>query len=330
MTPAELERRIDAGEFPPLLYLYGEEQFLLARSLKRLLDAAIPEDARDFNLTVFHPREFAAEKLLDTVRTYPVFSARRVVVVRDAHQLAAAELDGLQSYLLDPLPESLLVFCAEKIDARRKFFVDFKKHGELIEFKKLYDNQMPAAIRDLARQEGITLTDAALALFCRRVDASLQDAHAELGKLAIFLGESRLADVADVEAVVIGTRQESVFALNDAIGDRQGLRAVELVGRLLDEGTPALVVLSMMVRHMRNLGKIREMVAQKRAKAEIAKGAGVNPYFLDGLIRQSRNFPAERMRKIFELLLATDMALKSAGAHPEALLEKVVLSICTE
>ena len=330
MTAAELERAIDSGHFPPLLFLYGEEQFLLERTLKHLLDKAIPLEARDFNLTTFHPKEFSSAKLLDTVRTYPVFFPRRVVIVKGAHQIAAAELEALQSYLHQPLPETLLIFVGEKIDARRKFFLDFKKFGELVEFKKLYDNQLPAAIRDLARQNNLTLTDGALTLFCRRVGTNLQEVQTELIKLTLYLGEKNLADVADVEAVVTGNRQETVFALNDAIGERQSAQAVELVGRILDEGLPALLVLTMVTRHMRNLCKVGEMVAQKRSKGEIAKAAGVNPYFLDGLIRQSRHFSGERMRQVFERLLATDLALKSAGAHPAAMLEGLVLDLCTE
>lgn len=330
MTAVELDRAIDAGQFPPLLFLYGEEQFLLERSLKRLLDKAIPIDARDFNLTVFAHKEFSAPKLLDTVRTYPIFSNRRVVIVKGAHQIAAAELEGLQNYLLHPLAETLLIFVGEKIDARRKFFIDFKKFGELVEFKRLYDNQLPAAIRDLARQNNLTLTDGALTLFCRRVGANLQEVQTELVKLALYLGDKILADVTDVEAVVTGNRQETVFALNDAIGDRHSAQAVELVGRILDEGLPALLVLTMITRHMRNLCKVGEMVAQKRSRGEIAKAAGVNPYFLDALIRQSRNFTGEQMRQVFERLIATDLALKSAAAHPAAMLEGLVLALCAE
>lgn len=330
MTAAELDRAIDAGQFPPLLFLYGEEQFLLERALKRLLDRAIPLDARDFNLTIFPPKEFSAAKLLDTVRTYPIFFMRRVVIVKGAHQIVAAELEGLQSYLKQPLPETLLIFTGEKIDARRKFFTDFKKFGELVEFKKLYDNQLPVAIRDMSRQNNLTLTDGALTLFCRRVGTNLQEVQTELVKLSLYLGDKTLADIADVEAVVTGNRQETVFALNDAIGDRQPAQAVELVGRILDEGVAALLVLNMVTRHMRNLCKVGEMVAQKRSKSEIAKTAGVNPYFLDGLIRQSRNFTGLQLRQAFEILLATDIALKSAAAHPAAMLEGLVLTLCTK
>lgn len=330
MTPGELERSIEKGKIPPLLYLYGEETFTLERTLKRLIHATVPDDARDFNLTILHHKEFTSAKLLDTARTYPIFSSHRMIVVKEAHQIAAAELDPLLPYIHDPSPETILVFVGEKIDARRKFFQDFKKHGELVEFKKLYDNQMPAAIRDLAQVVGLALTEAALAVFCRRVSSNLQDVHTELEKLAIYVGDRKLADIADIDAVVTGSRQETVFALNDALGECNAKQSILLIEKILDEGIPALVVLSMMVRHFRNLWKIREMVEQNRPRAEMAKIAAVNPYFLDGLIRQSRNFSSRRLRRVFELFVATDLALKSAAAHQGVLLEKVVLAICAE
>lgn len=328
MTPAELERALEQGHLPALLYLYGEEIFSLERLLRRLIQSTIPEDARDFNLTVLHGKEVTAARLLDAARTFPVFCSHRMVVIKDAHLVPAAELDQCLPYLHDPAPETLLIFVAEKIDARRKFFIDFKKSGELVEFKKLHDNQLPSVIRALAEQEGYALTDDALAAFCRRVSSSLQDIHSELVKLAAYLGERRLADVADIDAVVAGTRQETVFALNDALGERNAKRAIGQVARILDEGVPALVVLTMMVRHFRNLWKVGEMSRKNRPRGEIARAAAVNPYFLDGLMRQAQNFTSPQLRKIFDLLIATDLALKSAGAHDEVLLEKLVLAIC--
>jgi len=330
MTPAELERLIASHNLPPLLYLYGEETFTLERLLKRLIHSVIPADATDFNLTVMHHKEFTADKLLDTARTYPVFCSHRVVVVKDAHQLPATELDRILPYVLDPAPETILVFSGEKIDARKKFFVEFKKHGELVECKKLYENQLPAVIRSMAQAEGYTLTEDAMVLFSRRVGANLQDIHTELLKLGAYICGRNLADSSDVSAVVTSSRQETVFSLNDALGDKDTSRAVEMIGRLLNEGTPALVVLSMMVRHFRNLWKIREMLDQNRNRGELAKAAAVNPYFLDGLIRQARNFPPKHLRTIFEDFVETDLALKSAGAHPGALLEKTAMLICAQ
>lgn len=330
MTYAELNRAIDGRSIPPLLFLYGEETFLLERTVQRLRDAAVPAEARDFNYNLYHGKETPAEVILETALTLPVFSAHRLVLVKEAQNLSAAGLDAFLPYLGDPVPETILVFTADKIDGRRKFFQEFKKRGVLVEFKRLYDNQIPAFVREQARAAGRALTEDALALFCRRVGGNLQEVHGELTKLFAYLGERTLVDVADVAAVVSDTRVESIFDLTNALGAREKGAALRLLARLLDEGGVPLVILSMMVRHFRQLWKTRELLDQGTGVKEIAHRIGINPYFVDGLVAQARRFSAARYRQVFALFLEADLALKSSGAHPAAMLEKLVLDIMAD
>lgn len=332
MTAQELDRAVAEHRFPKLLYLYGEETFLLERALHRLRDAALPPESWDFNLTVVHGKELIAARLLEILETFPVFAAHRLVLVKEAQLIPAAQLEGLLDYLKHPVAESLLVFTGDKIDGRKKFFQDFKKYGELVEFKKPYDNQIPAFIKDQAKIAGRSFTEDAMALFCRRVNSNLQEIHGELVKLFAYLGERRLVDVADVAAVVSDTRAGSVFELTNLVGRRQAAEAVRLLNRLLEDGVAPLVILTMLVRHFRQLWKAKELQQRRESSKEIARQVGMNPYFLEGLLAQTGSFSAGELRRAFELFLQTDLALKSSGAHPSALLEQLLfdLSSCRQ
>jgi DNA polymerase-3 subunit delta len=83
----------------------------------------------------------------------------------------------------------------------------------------------------------------------------------------------------------------------------------------------------MMVRHFRQLWKTRELLEQGTGKQDLCRRIGINPYFLDGLVKQARRFSSVQYRHAFELFLDVDMALKSSGAHPAVLLEKLVQDI---
>lgn len=327
MTPAELARAIEQHRFPPLLLLYGEDTFSLERSLLRLLRAALPDEARDFNFAQLQGREVRATAVVDAAWTLPVFAPRRLVLLKDVQQIPAAELDALLPYLADPSPDTLLILVADKVDGRRKFFVEFKKRGVLVEYKRPYDNQIPALVRELAREEGLTFTEDGLALFCRRVSADLQEIHAEIVKLSAYLGGATLADLGDVAAVVSVSRSESVFDLTDALGSQDLPRALRLLGALLDDGTAPLQLLALMARHFRQLWRLRELLERGAGKAEMQREIGINPYFLEGLLTQARRFPPQRYGQVFEALLETDLALKSSGAHPSALMEVLLYRI---
>jgi DNA polymerase-3 subunit delta len=327
MTLAELNRALDEGKFPPLLFLFGEESFTLERTAERIRDLAVPAESRDFNYNVYYGKEGKAEEILDAVRTLPAFAARRLVHVKEAQNLTAAELEVFLPYLRDPVPESILLFSADKVDGRKKFFQDFKKYGSLVEFKKPYDNQIPAFVKEMAREAGRLFTESALALFCKRGGSNLQELHGEMTKLFAYAGDRDLVDVDDVAAIVSDNRVDSVFDLANALGKGDAAEALRLLQRILTEGVAPLLILSMLVRHFRQLWKTRELLDQGIASREIPKRIGINPYFLDGLVGQAQRFRPDQFRKGFELFLGVDLALKSSGAHPAALLEKLILDL---
>jgi DNA polymerase-3 subunit delta len=328
MTPAELQKSIKSNNLPELVYLFGTEKFFLDRSLRQITDAVVPEDARDFNLQIFYAKESSIDAVVDSVRTLPVFSPRRLVIVKDADKLSAADLDSLATYIDDPVPETCLVFAGEKIDRRKKFFQAFKKKGALVEFKGLYENQIPSFVKEQASASGCNFTEDALALFCRRSGTSLQEIDGELQKLFQYIGQDKnLVDVEDVEAIVSDTRVDSIFDMVNAIGRREAGEALRLLGRLLDEGIAPLMVLSMLTRHFRQLWMSRELIDEGVGRSDISRRIGVNPYFVDGLLSQAKLFNHKQYRRSFEIFLATDIALKSTGSNPGAMLEELLLEI---
>ncbi len=166
-----------------------------------------------------------------------------------------------------------------------------------------------------------------MALFCRRVGGDLQEVVGELEKLSIYLGERTLADVADVVAIVSDSRIDSIFDLTNALGAGEAATALRLLGRSLDEGEAPLKILTMLVRHFRQLWLTRELIDRGGGSRDVAVRLKINPYFVDSLVKQARRFTPEDYLRAFELFLATDLGIKSSGAHPSALLERLVLTI---
>jgi DNA polymerase III subunit delta len=324
---SEFQRNLEAGRIPALLFLYGEESFLLERAYHQVVDKVVDASSRDFNLQVFVGRETSPEVILDSCRTLPLFAERRLVAVKDAHHLKADDLTRFMSYLKDPVPETVLLFVGRGIDGRMSFFREFKKRGTLIEFRPLYDNQIPEFVKDQTQAAGKEWTEEGLALFCRRMGNNLGEIQAELNKLFAYVGEQVLVDLEDVRQVVCDTREESVFDLINAIGKRQSAPALCLLGRMLDDGEPPLRILTMIVRHFRQLWQTAELVRQGADRGEMARRLRINPYFLDGLIAQSRQFTPLEFRCAFDELLDVDLALKSSGGHPGALMEQLVFRL---
>lgn len=327
MTYEQFTQAVRADRIPPLLLLHGEEGYLVEQASRQVIAAVVAPDSRDFNLTVVHGRDLKGNDLVDQARTLPVFADRRLIVIRNVNEAQADQLEAFSAYLDDPVPETWLLVTAASIDKRRKFFQKFAQVGEIIEFRRLYENQLPQFIRDRAREIGRTFTAPALKLFCMRVGNNLAEVMGELDKLTSYVGEREFFEEDDIAAVVSDTRVESVFSLTDALGAGELAVAMRLLNRLLDDGQPPLVILSMLIRHFRQLWKARELLAQGVPQKDLPRRIGVNPYFVNGLLTQAKRFSSEQLRDVFPRFLAVDLALKSGG-DPRAQLEGLLFALC--
>ncbi len=127
MTAAALQQAIKARKLPPVIYLYGGEAFLRQQALQQIEKAVLTPGSEDFNRHVFHGKGIPLEQVNEAVLTLPAFAEKRLVVVKDAQSLVAADLDSLRAYIENPVEQTCLVFSGEKIDSRRKFFQILKK-----------------------------------------------------------------------------------------------------------------------------------------------------------------------------------------------------------
>jgi DNA polymerase-3 subunit delta len=328
MKPDEFTKAIERGDSGPLYYLCGDEGYLMERAVKKLLDRLVPADMRDFNLNVFYGNETSGEVIAASAQTLPMFADRRAVVVKNADKLSASSLEVLLTYVQDPCPTTCLIFQGEKIDQRKKFFTEFKKMGEVVEFRRLYENQLPVFLRNEASSIGKKFQPAAAEMLLYLSGNNLRELVSQIEKAALHAGERDTIEVADVKAVVSDTKVDTVFELANSIGEKNMNKALKSLHTLLGDGEAPLLILAVLSRHFRQIWRVRELLDKNAPPQEIGKMAGINPYFLQGIIRQAKNYAVRELKEVFEKFFRLDLALKSGGGKPSLLLEQLVMEFC--
>ncbi len=329
MKAEEFDKALAKGEIAPLYYIYGEETYLVERAVKRLLAKTVDPSFQDFNFTTIYGNECkGGEQIIEAAQTLPMFAERRVVLVKRSSELTAAALELLGSYLQDPCPSTCLIMQGEKIDQRKKFFVDFKKKGVLLEFKRPYENQLGPFIREEAGGLGKRIEPAAVELLVYLVGNNLQDMSTQLEKVATFVGNRPNITLADVQSIASDCKSASVFDLTNAVGAKDLAQSIRLLRVMLRDGEAPLMILAMLARHFRQLWRVSELLQKKLPPAEIAAATGINSYFLKGVLEQAKRYRLAEYRGVFEQLYATDLALKSGGGKPAGLMEMLLVEIC--
>jgi DNA polymerase III subunit delta len=329
MKPEEYHRAVETGELCPLYLLYGDEPYLVERAVKKLLERAVDPGFRDFNLNIFYGNECKGDEVFSAAQTLPMFADRRVVLVKKGGDLSAAAMEILLSYLQDPCPQTCLVLQAEKVDGRKKFFAEFKKRGEAVEFKRPYENQLGPYVRDEVRASGKKIDAAAADLLAYLVGNNLQELVSQIEKLCVYCGKKETIGIDDVKAIVSDTKVESVFEFTDALGSKDLAKALRMLTTLIQDGEAPLRMLGAVARHYRQLWQVRELLDRRLSPGDIAKSAGINPYFLKKVTEQARNYEVRELKQIFERMLELDQAFKSGGIE-DALFERFVIQSCSK
>lgn len=327
MTPQELEIAIKKGQIPKLCYLFGEESFLVDRAAGKLLEVAIDPGLKDFNFNVFYGTESKGIDIVDAAQTLPMFAERRAVLVRRAEALKAEALELLLPYVQKPSETTCLIFCSAKVDLRKKFFLELKKQGALVEYKKLYENKLNDFIQGEAQGQGKQIESAAAGLLAALIGNNLQELSSQVEKLAVFSGSKTRITVDDVRAISSSSKAFTAFELGKYVGLKDLANALKSLDALFRDGEQAPMIIGALARHFRQLWRVRELLDRKTPQNAIGKEAGVNPFFLQDMIQQANNFKVSDLFRLLQELHACDIASKSGG-HPYALLHSMIMGVC--
>ena len=130
-------------KYSPVYFLEGEEPYYIDLISDYILDNVLSEGEKAFNQTLLYGKDITIDTILTAARRYPMMADRQVVVVREAQNIR--DIDELASYVENPTPSTLLVFCYKykTIDKRKKLYKAIQKNAVYLESKPLFENQVP-------------------------------------------------------------------------------------------------------------------------------------------------------------------------------------------
>jgi DNA polymerase-3 subunit delta len=312
----------------PVVYIYGDETFLIDRALDEISAEALAGGDPALNRQVFDAREAAAAEVVVAAQTMPFLGGRRLVVVKSAERWSATEWKGLLSYLESPNPATCLVFVATRLDRRLAAGKLLAKVARLVECRNPRENELLGWAGKLSQEAGLRPSPEVLQALVLRVGPDLQLMSQEIEKLRVFAGEGGEVTETDVEDLVGENRGTTVFALCDALGARDLAGAVRALRRLLLLGEPPAKLLVMIVRHFRHLWIGREMLDTGRRPNSKSAAAtmGVHPFAAEKALRQARGWEEPELRQAFELFVRSDVSLKTGGGAE--VLDTLLLDLC--
>ena len=327
-NPIDLIRQDIASEaLRPVYLLRGgsrQEPLLARRAYDMLCAAAVAGGPRGFNEQVFQGEKSRAEAIASACNHLPMMAPRRLIVVRNVNRLKQDQQDVLAAYCQAPSETTVLLLAEDPatgpgkgqprpIDGRRKLAKAVKKNGLDCAFKKLYGRALEQWVVAEAKTFGKRVEGRFATYLEAVLGNDLSQIYNALSLASLFVGDAEVIRTEDLEQVVSGRRQEALWDLLDAVGERSITGAMHNLQVLYGQGEEAFSLLNLLKKRVRELLKAEKALASGMGQRDALKAAGIAPNMTWKYERQLGRYRAIELRRGLSRLLRAESDLKGGS-----------------
>ncbi len=294
----------------------GEEPYYIDKISDYIEDNVLAEEEKGFNQMVLYGRDISVDDIVSNAKRFPMMAERQVVIVKEAQDLAR-QIEKLAAYAENPQPSTVLVlnYKYKKIDKRKALYKSIKKTGVVYESKKLYDNQVADWIRRVLSGQNYSITPKAAQMLVEFLGTDLSKISNELDKLKIILPKGTEISAEQIEENIGISKDYNNFELRKAIGERNTLKAFQIVNYFADnpKDNPMVMTVSLLFSFFSQLLQFHGL--SDKNPRNVASALKINPYFVNEYTVAARNFPMRKVSAIVETLRDFDVKSKGVGAN---------------
>lgn len=312
-TAAAVRKQIQSGTADAVYLLQGEDEVEKA-GLAHEFEELVEEGLRAFNVERIHTGDVtngdklaaAVSSVATAVRTLPMMSPRRVVIVLQAHGLlvpkreseaATRALEALEDLLKNPDPQTTLVLVAGTLDKRSRIYKLLAKQATLVECGVLESVDDAARwVSNRVAAADMKIEPAGARLLAERCGTDVKRLRNDVDRLLLYALGQKMVSLDDVREIVGPAALQDDWAMANAIEAGDGKTALRQLALMLDAG----------------------------AAPEQIMGQ------LGWLVRTKFPFQAPAMLKpAVQALFRTDLDLKRSAGEPRVLLERLIVELCS-
>jgi len=269
-SPDRLLQQLPHGKFPAAIVLLGTDHYLRGMCRNKIIEAVVPEGARDWAVTRVSARDTSWDEILGLAQMRPMLADRQVVIIDGAEHVEELGeksrdliLTAIENYLKSPAPFTVLVVEATALDGRQKFSKLLHEKALVVSLTIGPESAALLAMQ-MAKDLGTEIDGDAAALLADIMNGEPAHIRVELEKLSTYALGRRIVK-ADVEALVVAARKNTIWQLADMLATRQRGPALEFLSNLLREGEQPAALVGALAWRYRTLIETRDSRFSKKS-----------------------------------------------------------------
>ncbi len=313
----------------PAYLVKGSDASLVAQAAHALVERLV--DGGDPSMMVEEfggpgVDQFDVGAVIDACTTPPFLVDRRLVVVREAGQIGAADAKRLVAYLADPLDTTALVLVAGGGTLVPALSKAVGACGEVIDTSVGTGRARSQWLSDHLRGGPVRLDGPAQARLGEHLGADMGRLAGLLDTLAAAYGPGATVTLSDLEPFLGEAGALAPWDLTDAIDAGRTAPALEVLHRMLSAGeSHPLVVLAQLHKHYRQMLRLDGSgVTSAEQAAEVLATRSVYP--AKKALAQANRLGTAGIARAVQLLAAADLDLRGTTGLPPELVTEVLVA----
>jgi DNA polymerase-3 subunit delta len=326
-----------------LYILYGQDDFSLSRTVQKIkADLGDPEIVAT-NTTSLDGQHLTLAELRNKCNAAPFLSPHRLVIVdgllerfepkeskprsrKAKSRNGLGEWEGLDACITEMPETTALVLVDEEVKGNNPLLKKISPLAEVKSFPLLKGSDLKAWIKQRVSEQGGHIAPQAVNLLAELIGGDLWAMDGEIQKLLLYSRERPVSED-DVRQLVSCVQEANVFSLVDAVAEGRTELAQRTLHRLYDDGVPPTYIMVMITRQFRLIAQARDL-GRGLPRPEIQDRLGLkSSYAVDKTLRQARLYDFEGVKRAYDKLLETDLAIKTGRYSDKLALELLVTEL---
>lgn len=352
MNYKQFMKKAKDDELKPVSLFLGQEDYLIDKTLKNIKGLYIDENFEPLNYMVLSGKDVDFDKILNTCETLPFMSEKKMVIVKDfplfrskneidreSKQWTSPKSKKLLMDYLEKVEDYLCLIFVEKVDKVRKnnaLYKTINQLGQVVEFNKLRGRDLDNWIENKFKEYNIKISSANINYFTQQssyftsnLEKTLYDLENEIIKIANYLSSGDEVKREDINRLMPKPLEMNVFNLLDSISRKDGDNAIRLFNEMYMSNEPALFILHMIVRQLRNMLHIKSLKTIGYNDRDTQSKVKLSPYEYKKVSGQSRNFTMPQLERALLHCLETDKSIKTSSIDDRLVLEILITNLCS-
>jgi DNA polymerase-3 subunit delta len=338
MTAPDIIKDLKNKKYKPVYLLHGEEPYFIDLVSEYVERKLLSDAEKGFNQTVMYGKDTDVMTVLNASKRYPMMADYQVVLVKEAQDMKWGSDDAdkkginpLLSYLENPLPSTILVFCYKygKFDKRKKTYKAIEKSGLIFESAALYDSKVPAWIEGFIGEKGYKISPQASLMLSEYLGNDLSKISNELEKLMLNVPVGQEITLKHIHDNIGISKEYNVFELQAALGRKDAFKANQIINyfEANPKANPIVLVLGNLFSYFSKV--LTYHYVKDKSPQNLAREIGVNPYFLKDYEQAARSFNYAKTMQIISYLREYDVKSKGVDSNTDSggLMKELVFKI---